>query len=74
MEEQHEGINENKMESPTAHLNAVAYGEEPPAHLHSKTYLVTFAVFCIYFSQLYNLVGLGAVSHDRCCVSATENC
>lgn len=57
-----ESLNNNKEERSAAHVDAIAYEDEPAAHLHLKTYLVTFAVFCIYFAQLYNLVGLGAVS------------
>lgn len=35
---------------------------EPVAHLHAKTYLTVFAVCLIYFAQLINVVGAGAVS------------
>ena len=37
-------------------------GEEPRPHLHAKTFLAVFAVFGIYFAQVYCLVGAGAVS------------
>lgn len=37
-------------------------GEEPKPHLHAKTFLAVFAVFGIYFAQVYCLVGAGAVS------------
>lgn len=37
-------------------------GEEPKPHLHTKTFLAVFAVFGIYFAQVYCLVGAGAVS------------
>lgn len=36
--------------------------EEPVPHLHAKTYLTVFAVCLIYFAQLINVVGAGAVS------------
>jgi hypothetical protein len=35
---------------------------EPVPHLHAKTYLTVFAVCLIYFAQLINVVGAGAVS------------
>lgn len=44
----------------TTALNEV--GEEPRPHLHAKTFLAVFAVFGIYFAQVYCLVGAGAVS------------
>jgi hypothetical protein len=37
-------------------------GREPHVHLHAKTFLAVFAVCLIYFAQLVNLVGAGAVS------------
>lgn len=37
-------------------------GEEPKPQLHAKTFLAVFAVFGIYFAQVYCLVGAGAVS------------
>ncbi len=36
--------------------------EEPVPHLHAKTFLAVFSVCLIYFAQLVNLVGAGAVS------------
>ncbi len=36
--------------------------DEPVPHLHAKTYLTVFAVCLIYFAQVYNVVGAGAVS------------
>lgn len=48
-------------ETPTNHsvvLNEV--GEEPKPRLHTKTFLAVFAVFAIYFAQVYCLVGAGA--------------
>jgi hypothetical protein len=35
--------------------------EEPVPHLHAKTFLTVFAVCLIYFAQLINVVGAGAV-------------
>jgi hypothetical protein len=35
--------------------------DEPVPHLHAKTYLTVFAVCLIYFAQLINVVGAGAV-------------
>lgn len=35
--------------------------EEPVPHLHAKTFLIVFAVCLIYFAQLINVVGAGAV-------------
>jgi hypothetical protein len=36
--------------------------DEPHPHLHAKTFLAVFAVCCIYFVEIYNVVGAGAVS------------
>jgi len=36
--------------------------DEPVPHLHAKTYLTVFAICLIYFAQLINVVGGGAVS------------
>jgi len=36
--------------------------DEPKPHLHAKTFLAVFAVCIIYFVQIYNVVGCGAVS------------
>jgi hypothetical protein len=35
--------------------------DEPTPHLHAKTFLIVFAVCLIYFAQLVNVVGAGAV-------------
>lgn len=35
---------------------------EPEPRLHAKTWLTVFAVCLIYFAQLINVVGAGAVS------------
>ena len=45
-----------------ADLGRVRTVDEPVAHLHAKTFLVVFAVLTIYFAQLFNIVGAGAVS------------
>ena len=37
---------------------------EPKPHLHAKTFLAVFAICVIYFAQIYNVVGAGAVSAD----------
>lgn len=42
---------------------------EPAPRLHAKTWLTVFAVCLIYFAQLINVVGAGAVS----CQSKTSN-
>jgi hypothetical protein len=36
--------------------------DEVSPHLHAKTFLTVFAVCLIYFAQLINVVGAGAVS------------
>jgi hypothetical protein len=41
---------------------SIEYSEEPVPHLHAKTYLTIFAVCLIYFAQVINVVGAGAVS------------
>ncbi|KAK0609584.1 hypothetical protein B0T17DRAFT_621628 [Bombardia bombarda] len=38
------------------------HSDEPKPHLHAKTFLAVFAVCSIYFVQIYNVVGAGAVS------------
>jgi len=40
--------------------------DEPVPHLHAKTFLTVFAVCFIYFAQLVNVVGAGAVSDNHC--------
>ena len=37
--------------------------DDESAHLHAKTWLAVLAVGMIYFAQLVNLVGAGAVSN-----------
>jgi hypothetical protein len=41
--------------------------ENTPAHLHAKTWLAVLAVCLIYFAQLVNLVGAGAVRRSLNC-------
>ena len=36
--------------------------DEPRPHLHAKTFLAVFSVCLIYFVQIVNVVGAGAVS------------
>ena len=48
-----------KSKEPIASIEDI---EEPVPHLHAKTFLVVFAVCLIYFAQLINVVGAGAVS------------
>lgn len=44
-----------------ADITARGEENEPVPHLHAKTYLAVFTVFVIYYAQLVNLVGAGAV-------------
>jgi len=56
-------IDKPAMEKPDQRVNAgVEDGQEPIPHLHMKTYLTVFAICLIYFAQLINVVGAGAVS------------
>lgn len=45
---------------------STAHGEhvEQVPHLHAKTYMAVFTVCLIYYAQIVNLVGAGAVSVD----------
>jgi hypothetical protein len=45
------------------HKTGSLLGEEnePVPHLHAKTFLIVFTVCLIYFAQLINVVGAGAV-------------
>jgi hypothetical protein len=45
--------------------------KERVPHLHAKTFLTVFAVCLIYFAQLINLVGTGAVCVTRSAPSYT---
>src|ERR1039457_3755751 len=42
--------------------NSIEDADELVPHLHAKTFLTVFAVCLIYFAQLINVVGAGAVS------------
>jgi hypothetical protein len=46
----------------TANSSSIEDHEEPEPRLHAKTWLTVFAVCLIYFAQLINVVGAGAVS------------
>ena len=58
----HESLKPEKEFPSEANSSTVEDGEEPVPHLHAKTFLVVFAVCLIYFAQLINVVGAGAVS------------
>lgn len=36
--------------------------DEPPPHLHAKTFLAVLAICLLYFTQNFCIVGAGAVS------------
>jgi len=57
-----------KQEKPIAASKmSIEDSNEPVPHLHAKTYLTVFAVCLIYFAQLVNVVGAGAVRcYDFC--------
>lgn len=50
-------------EKPVVGTSTIEEKDEPVPHLHAKTYLTVFAICLIYFAQLINVVGAGAVSH-----------
>lgn len=58
-------------DSPEPELNreaekaGIEKNDGPVAHLHAKTWLTVFAICLIYFAQLVNVVGGGAVSFQR---------
>lgn len=59
-------ITESTVMAPTnEHPNPYEFEQEAIPHLHSKTFLTVFSVCFIYFAQLINVVGAGAVSSDR---------
>jgi len=43
-------------------VSSIEDPEDHVPHLHAKTFLVVFAVCLIYFVQVVNVVGAGAVS------------
>lgn len=45
------------------------FGPERDVQLHVKTFLAVFAALLIYFAQLVSLVGAGAVSLPRACLT-----
>jgi hypothetical protein len=50
------------VEKPEALKSSIENKDEPVAQLHAKTFLTVFAVCLIYFAQVINIVGGGAVS------------
>jgi hypothetical protein len=60
------GVTEDSKELPSdasaSNSNSIEELDEPVPHLHAKTFLTVFAVCLIYFAQLINVVGAGAVS------------
>ena len=48
--------------SKTVQSSEPSIEDEPEPHLHAKTFMIVFAVCFIYFAQLINVVGAGAVS------------
>jgi hypothetical protein len=56
------GSVQESLPSDEKHSTTSIEDAEPVAHLHAKTYLTVFAVCLIYFAQLINVVGAGAVS------------
>jgi hypothetical protein len=59
---------EPEHEKPEVLKSSIEDDDEPVAHLHAKTFLTVFAVCLIYFAQLINVVGGGAVS-SQCSAS-----
>ncbi len=47
--------------SASSNNNSIGELDEPVPHLHAKTFLTVFAVCLVYFAQLINVVGAGAV-------------
>ena len=48
-------------EKPEVTGSSIEDREDAVPHLHAKTFLTVFAVCLIYFAQLINVVGAGAV-------------
>jgi len=63
------GINEKPS---LVNSSSIEDQDEPEPHLHAKTWLTVFAVCLIYFAQLINVVGAGAVSLSSCLKSRTS--
>ena len=52
-----------EVDSSAPSLNELVIFDKEPAQITVKTYLAIFTVCLIYFAQLVNLVGAGAVSY-----------
>jgi hypothetical protein len=61
-EEDPSGENSSEEKPSETVKTSIEYSEEPVPHLHAKTYLTVYAVCLIYFAQVINVVGAGAVS------------
>lgn len=57
-------VSDNEVDEKTYRDNSASIEDhnEPEPRLHAKTWLTVFAVCLIYFAQLINVVGAGAVS------------
>lgn len=57
-------VSDNEVDEKTYRDNSASIEDpkDPEARLHAKTWLTVFAVCLIYFAQLINVVGAGAVS------------
>jgi len=61
--EENPSVENSSEEKPSETVKtSIESSEEPVPHLHAKTYLTVFAVCLIYFAQVINVVGAGAVS------------
>ncbi|KIW62492.1 hypothetical protein PV04_10665 [Phialophora macrospora] len=59
-----QGQADNTKSTSQLHVASASIDDEPIANLHAKTFLVVVAVFALYFGQVVNLVGLGALARD----------
>lgn len=59
-------VSDNEVDEKTYRDNSASIEDhkEPEVRLHAKTWLTVFAVCLIYFAQLINVVGAGAVSYQ----------
>lgn len=57
-----ESLQEKPDDSQNASDSGIEDADTVSPHLHAKTFLTVFAVCLIYFAQLINVVGAGAVS------------
>ncbi len=55
-------VEKEALEKEVPSTSSIEDQDEPVPHLHAKTFLTVFAVCLIYFAQLINVVGAGAVS------------